>query len=74
MATPIGFYPILGLNLLAWIGMIGFLFLVIAAYVGFMAIKGKPGMTMKKHKTLALIAILLGLVHLIFFVLSKFGI
>jgi hypothetical protein len=56
----------LGLPLAAWVGLLGFLLMLSAAIYGMGLMKGKiKGGTVSYHRNIALIAIAVGIIHLI---------
>ena len=70
MLTNFSYYQILGLPLLAWIGIIGILLLLTAGYIGYLSYTGKVAIPVKTHKLIAGTAMLIGLVHATLAVLS----
>ncbi len=57
----IAFYPLAGIPLLAYGGMLTFLFLLITAYAGYKVSKGEAKLS--THKTLVGISLLLAFFH-----------
>lgn len=63
IAQNIALYPILGLPLLVWMGVITLSMLFITAGYGYGLMKGKIRGTKKRHQYLAIITLLAGLTH-----------
>jgi hypothetical protein len=66
MLTQITFYPILGLPLIAWGGILTLSLFIFAATIGYLNSKGKIKpllITYKSHVTIAVIALIAGIIH-----------
>jgi len=66
MLTQLAFYPLFGLPLIVWGGITTLCLFIIAAIIGYLNTKGvnnPPLITLKSHKTIALIALIMGIGH-----------
>ena len=70
MLTNISYYQIFGLPVILYLGIIGFLFLIIAGFIGYLSSTGKIKTSIKTHKLFAGIGIVIALMHGTFAILS----
>ncbi|MFC1598615.1 hypothetical protein ACFL2U_01205 [Patescibacteria group bacterium] len=66
MLTQITFYPILGIPLIAWGGLITLTLFILAAIIAILNSKGitkQPLITFKGHAFLAKIGLIFGIIH-----------
>ena len=65
MLNEITFYPILGIPLIVYGGVVTALLLLASAITGYLIISGKARMPVMWHRALAAVAVLTGLFHAI---------
>lgn len=65
MFLQISYYNILGLPLIAWLGIITYLVIIISAIIGHLFLKGKMKSGLKVHLVLSAIAIIFATLHAI---------
>jgi len=61
MVNELAYMNVLGKPLLFWLGIVGFSFLVAAAALGIMVMRGNA--KMQHHKLIAIAALAIGIVH-----------
>ncbi len=70
--NSITYYPILGIPLLAYGGLLTLISLLTTAYIGYMTFKGKVKIPFKWHVRIAVITLILALTHATFGLLANF--
>jgi len=63
MLASIVFAPVMGLPMIAWGGLVTFLLLVVVALGGSSIISGKPFLSVKTHKILAWLGLIMAAFH-----------
>jgi hypothetical protein len=63
MLRNFSYYPIFGLPLVLYIGIIALLFILTAGVLGYLIFKGHTNIPIKLHKLMAAIGISIALIH-----------
>lgn len=66
MITQIAYYPVLGIPIVAYFGMVTLILLLTTAAVGFLNFRGNTKIPFKWHPHLAFATIILAIIHAIF--------
>lgn len=65
MFLQISYYNILGLPLIAWLGIISYLAIIVSAIIGHLFLKGKMKSGLKVHIILSFLTIFFATIHAI---------